>query len=113
MTLVQRGLMPAPEPGAPGIFAMGDPQRVEALVSGAGFASQERDEIEFEWRYPGEDAIWENLTRIAGPLARVINALPDDERQATREAIFDALAGFRAGDGSYTIPASCWGVLAR
>ena len=27
MTLVQRGHMPQPEPGAPGIFAMGDPDR--------------------------------------------------------------------------------------
>ena len=34
MVLVQRGHMPPPEPGAPGIFAMGDRGRVEQLVAG-------------------------------------------------------------------------------
>src|SRR4051812_19921792 len=31
MTLVQRGHMPPPEPGAPGIFALGDPDRIRDL----------------------------------------------------------------------------------
>ena len=37
MTLVQRGHMPPPEPGAPGIFALGETDRVRELVNGAGF----------------------------------------------------------------------------
>ena len=36
MTLVQRGYMPAPESGAPGIFAMGEPDRIRELVAGSG-----------------------------------------------------------------------------
>ena len=38
MTMVERGQLPPPEPGAPGIFAMGDPGRISELVTGAGFA---------------------------------------------------------------------------
>src|SRR5919198_878958 len=39
--LVQRGHLPAPEPGTPGIFAMADPERIRELVTGAGFGEPE------------------------------------------------------------------------
>ena len=113
MTLVQRGHMPPLEPGAPGIFAMGDPGRIRELVTQAGFAEPQMEEITFEFRYAGFDDFWDALVRIAGPLARVINALPDDERQATREAIMQNIEPYRGPDDSYTAPAATWGVLVR
>ena len=111
MTLVQRGHMPPPEPGAPGIFAMGEADRVVELVTGAGFGEPRLEELIFEWRY-GADDLWDTITRLAGPLARVIKALPDDERQATRAAIEDGMAQF-AQNGDLVVPAACWGVVAR
>src|SRR3954471_4824702 len=48
MTLVQRGHMPPPEQGAPGIFALGDPDHIRDLVTGAGFGEPELEEITFE-----------------------------------------------------------------
>jgi ubiquinone/menaquinone biosynthesis C-methylase UbiE len=113
MTLVQRGHMPPPEPGAPGIFALGEPGRVRELVTGAGFEEPEPEEIAFEFRYGDFDDLWDTLIRIAGPLARVINALPDDERQATREAIKENLSSYRDETGAYAAPAACWGVVVR
>ncbi len=113
MTLVQRGHMPPPEPGAPGIFALGDPDRVRELVAGAGFGEPEMEEVAFEFRYADFDDLWDAIVRIAGPLARVINALPEDERQATKEAIEENVADYRNEDGSYTAPAATWGVLVR
>ncbi len=113
MTLVQRGHMPPPEPGAPGIFAMGEPDRIRELVAGAGFGEPELAEIAFEFRYPDFDDLWDALVRLAGPLAQAVNALPDDERQATRAAIMENVAAYRNEDGSYTAPAATWGVLVR
>jgi len=113
MTLVQRGHMPAPEPGAPGIFALGEPDRIRELVTAAGFDEPELEEIAFEFRYADFDDLWDALVRIAGPLARVVNALPDDERQATRAAIEENVAPYRNAEGSYTAPAATWGVLVR
>ena len=113
ITLVQRGHLQPPEPGAPGIFAMADPDRVRALVTGAGFGEPELEEISFDFRYADFDDFWDVLIRIAGPLARAIAALPEDERQATREAIEQSIAPFRKEDGSYVTPAVCWGALAR
>jgi len=113
MTIVARGHMPPPEPGAPGIFAMADPELIRSLVSGAGFGEPEIEEIAFEFRYEDFDDFWDVLIRIAGPIARVLKSLPDDERQATRDAIEEAVAPFRAEDGSYSAPALCWGAVAR
>jgi SAM-dependent methyltransferase len=114
MTLVQLGHVPPPEPGMPGIFAMGDPVRVRELVRGAGFGEPElEEEITVDWRYADFDDLWDTLTRITGMLAQTINALSDDERQATRAAIMENVAQFRDSVGSYTIPGSTWGVLVR
>ena len=110
MVLVQRGHMPPPEPGAPGIFALGEPDRIRELVSGAGFDDPEIEELTFEWRYDA-DELWVTLTKLAGPLAKVINALPEDERAETRAAIEESLEQFRDGD-ELTVPAACWGVVA-
>jgi ubiquinone/menaquinone biosynthesis C-methylase UbiE len=113
MTLVQRGHAPPPDPSAPGIFAMGMPERIRELVTGAGFADPEIEEIKFAFRYADDDDVWDALVSLAGPLARLVKELPDDERAATRTAILENLASFKADDGSYTVPASSWGVLAR
>ena len=111
MTLVQRGHMPPPEPGAPGIFALGEQDRLREVVTSGGFADPEIEELTFEWRYRADD-LWETLTKLAGPLARVINGLDEDERRATRAAIEESLADHRDGD-ELVVPAACWGVVAR
>ena len=111
MTLVERGHMPPPEPNAPGVFAMADPARVVELVTGAGFDEPRVEELEFEWRYDRDD-LWDSITRLAGPLAIVINALPADEQEAMRTAIEERLGQFRQ-NGDFVVPASTWVVVAR
>jgi SAM-dependent methyltransferase len=113
MTLVQRGHVPPPDPTAPGIFALGMPERIRELVTGAGFTDPEIEEITFAFNYADDDDLWDALVSLAGPLARAVNALPDDEREATRAAILENVSTFRADDGSYTVPASSWGVQTR
>src|SRR5262249_7153442 len=107
----QAGAHALPEPGAPGNFALGDPDRVRELVTGAGFGEPTLEEITFEFRYSDFDDLWDALVRLAGPLARAVRTLPDDERQATREAVKEELAPFHNDDGSYAAPAATWGVL--
>jgi ubiquinone/menaquinone biosynthesis C-methylase UbiE len=82
-TLVQLGHMPVPEPGAPGIFALGDSDRIRQLVTAAGFGQPELEEIAFDFRHSDFDGLWDALVGLS-PLARVITALPEDERRATR-----------------------------
>jgi hypothetical protein len=113
MTMVQRGHVPPPEPGAPGAFALGMPERIRELVNGAGFADPEIEEIKFAFHYADEDDVWDALVSLAVSLARVVNAMPDDERKATRAAILENVSTYRNNDGSYTTPASSWGVVTR
>ena len=113
MTLVELGHVPPPEPGAPGIFALGDPGRIRELVTGAGFAEPEPEEITLEFRYADFEDLWDTLVRLTGVLAQTINALPDDARQATRAAIKEKVAPYRNEDGSYSMAGSTWGVLTR
>src|SRR5688572_17015565 len=87
MVLVERGLIPPPEPGAPGIFAMGDPDRIRELVTGAGFGEPDIEQVEVEWRYDEVDAHWKFTLKLAGPLADVISRLDDDERESIRTEV--------------------------
>jgi SAM-dependent methyltransferase len=113
MTLVQRGHMPPPEPDAPGIFALWDADRVGRLVKAAGFAEPELEEIQFEFHYSDADDAWDALVSLAGPFAEAVRALPEEERQASRQAILENMEQFVGEDGSYTAPAAAWGVLVR
>jgi ubiquinone/menaquinone biosynthesis C-methylase UbiE len=113
MVLVQRGHMPAPEPGDPGIFALAEPGRIRELVTAAGFGDPELAEVALEFPYRDFDDFWDFLIRLAGALAVVISPLPDDERVATRAEMMQNAEPYRNENGSYTFPASAWCVLAR
>lgn len=111
VTLVQRGITPPPDPAAPGIFALGDEAKLRALVESAGFTPT-IEEIRFEFSYIDFDDFWDAIVRLAGPLARAINPLPEAERESLQAELEDTIAPFRQEDGSYTLPASCWGISA-
>ena len=112
MTLVQRGHAPPPEPGAPGIFALGEAARISELVTSAGFGEPQREEIAFDFHYADFDDLWDSLVRLS-PFGRVIEELSADEREATREAVRENMAPYRNEDGSYKAPAATWAVLAH
>src|SRR5918996_1579938 len=113
MTLVQRGHMPPPQPGAPGLFSMGERARIRELVTEAGFGEPRTVELPMMFRWPDFDDLWDSLVRLAGPLAQAITALPKDEHEATRAAIEANTASFRVEDGTYAAHGVTWGVLAR
>jgi SAM-dependent methyltransferase len=112
MTLVERGHRPAPVPGQPGIFALGEPGRIRELVTGAGFADPEVEEVAFAYHYADFDDLWGAMVGLS-PVGGTLAALPGDELDATRAAVGQNMAPYRNGDGSYTAPAATWVVLAR
>ena len=113
MTIVQRGLIPPPEPGSPGIAALAEPDRIRALVTAAGFLEPELEEIAFEFHYADGDDYWDSIIRLAGPLAQAVEAQPEAEQASIRAAIIENVAQFKGDDGSYTMPATAWGVVAQ
>jgi hypothetical protein len=95
--------MPMPEPDAPGIFAMGDPGRIESLVSGASFGEPRIEDVAVEWTFEDFDGYWNFLLDLAGPIATVINGLEEDQRAQVRETMERNAESVRDG-GGYVFP---------
>ena len=112
-TLVQRGHLAPPQPGAPGVFALGDPEQVRDLVPAAGFSDVTIEQIDFVFHYDDEDDAWRAVVDLNGPLAVIIDQLASDEGESTRRAVLDGFEPFRDDDGSYPVPAQALAVYAR
>lgn len=82
--LVERGHLPPPEPEQPGIFAMADPDRIRALVTGAGFSEPEIEQVDMVWPYGDAGEHWGFTRKLAGPLADAVDQLDEDEQEAVR-----------------------------
>jgi ubiquinone/menaquinone biosynthesis C-methylase UbiE len=110
--LVERGYLPAPEPGAPGIFGWADRDHVRRMLTEAGFATPELDELPLSWRFADLDDFWSFTRELAGALALVIARLPDDEQAAVRDEVGTRLEPHRAGD-AYELPGRCLNAFTR
>src|SRR6266511_3876354 len=67
--LQERGHLPPPEVGAPGILALADRDRLRRLFAEAGFSDPQIEEVAFTWYFRDVDDYWEFLTRAAGAIA--------------------------------------------
>ncbi|MGH2945978.1 MAG: class I SAM-dependent methyltransferase [Solirubrobacteraceae bacterium] len=101
--LVERGHLPPPDPGAPGIFSMAGEERTRTLLDGAGFADVRTEEVPVRFAYDDVDDYERWVMDVAGPFAMVVRALPEDERRALRRQLAEAFAPFVV-DGGYEVP---------
>ena len=92
MTLVELGHLPAPEPGEPGIFAMGDPNRVKELVDGAGFGEPRIEEVAVHWDYSDPDVHWQKTLALAAPIAEAVGKLDPGEQERVRGLVRERAA---------------------
>jgi len=101
MTMVEQGHLPAPEPGAPGIFALGDPDRIRELVTGAGFGDPQIEEVAVAWGYTDPDDHWQKTLALAAPISDAFGSLPpegqDEVRSTVAERVSERLAQDEAG----------------
>ena len=103
MILVERGLMPPPEPGAPSVFSMASEERTRALLDGAGFGSVRTEEVPVRFAFRDLDDYEQWVIDVAGPLAMVVRGLPGDEREVLRARLSEAFVPFATG-GGYELP---------
>jgi SAM-dependent methyltransferase len=97
--LQERGHMPLPEAGAPGILALADRERLQRLFAGADFSDPIIDEVTFTWHFRDVDDYWEFLTGAAGAIASILGRLDDDELRQVREQIAERVASSTGADG--------------
>lgn len=97
--LVERGLLPRPDPGSPGIFSMASPERIAALVEGAGFGPPDVEEMEVEWTFPDYEGYWRLMSATAGTASMVVAQLSDEEGGDIRRDLERRTQSFRANGG--------------
>jgi SAM-dependent methyltransferase len=90
---------PAPPSGAPGPFALSQPGALRALVEGAGLTVNEEIDVACLWVFPDQETAIRGLLS-SGQAVRAINASGE---LAVSAAALEAIAPYRASDGSYTL----------
>jgi ubiquinone/menaquinone biosynthesis C-methylase UbiE len=101
--LVERGLMPPPEPGAPSPFAMATEERTRSLLEGAGFTDVRTEEVPVRFPFRDLDDYMTFASDTGGPAALVLRDMPDGERDALKTQLGGAFESFRA-DRGYVLP---------
>src|SRR2546423_3385970 len=97
--LLEHAGAPPPDPTAPGIFAMADPERTRSLLAGAGFEVRRIEELELSWRFEDFAAYWSFLSELAGAIAIAIAALPDEDQRTFRTRAEEAVKPYRSNGG--------------
>jgi len=103
---------PPPQPGQPGPFSLGDPVRLRELVEQAGLVDVEVAEVEAKQRYDSLPGWWEEILEVSGPLATMLKALPEEDRESIRATALAEAEQFGGSDGA-VFPASIVGAQAH
>ncbi|MFQ5642783.1 MAG: class I SAM-dependent methyltransferase [Thiogranum sp.] len=73
--------LPKPPPGAPGIFAFADPERLRAVIEAAGFRDIELQEMEIDFiELDSGRAYWEAMSDMAAPVMQFVNRMDSATR---------------------------------
>ncbi len=104
--------MPGDPRGPGGAFSLCDPDRNRDLLSAAGFAEVEEEEIAGAMHFDSFEDYWNVQTQVSGRFASVIASLTDDETDLVRSTLRD-IAGPYSRDGAYDLPTFAVVVSAR
>jgi SAM-dependent methyltransferase len=108
-------LPPPPAPGAPGPLAFADPERVRAILQGAGFREVAIEPLEGSLAVGAAGASVEQAADFLlqlGPLARALREAPDPPLARIAAAVREAIAP-HATPGGVAMGYGAWVVLAR
>lgn len=102
--LVELGHAEAPDPNAPGMFALAAPGRLQELLESAGFLDVIVDRVEVNRAYSGVDAYIEEILDLSGVFSDALAGLSDAQQAELASRIATLAEPFRAGDGSLLLP---------
>jgi ubiquinone/menaquinone biosynthesis C-methylase UbiE len=90
---------PVPPHGIPGPFSLQDADRLAALLAHAGLSDVEVSETRVPLRARSFEDWWKARCALAGPLTKILAALPEDTAQAIRERAHEATKPYETPDG--------------
>jgi SAM-dependent methyltransferase len=109
--LIEQTGAPAPDPTAPGIFAMSDPGRTRSLLEATGFEPKRMEDVPMSWRLADFDAYWDFLRTQVGMIAIGIAALAEQDLRAFQTRLETEVEPYRNGR-EYRFPALTQNTLA-
>jgi len=99
-TMVELGHLDPPEPNSPGIFAMGDPDRIRELVTGAGFGEPQIEQVRVHWGYVDTDEHWDKTLKLAAPIAEAFKSASPEQRERIVSTVGERVGALLADDAS-------------
>jgi SAM-dependent methyltransferase len=90
---------PVPPPGLPNPFALGDAERLDALLREAGLEDVGVGDLAVPLRARSFDEWWQRTSALAGPLTAILASLPEASAHAIRDRARERAAAYETGAG--------------
>lgn len=97
--LVKHMDVPQPPPGAPGVFAFADRQRLENTLRAGGFRNIEIEDHSFNMiQVNSGEEYWQIMEELAGPIAQLTKTMDADSYRAFSEEVIASANTLKQGD---------------
>jgi len=90
---------PVPPPGVPGPFSLSDPERLAAILSGAGLTDVSVRELPVPLRAGSFEEWWNRTAALAGPLAKILQSLSPAAVEAIQARLRDTIRPYETAGG--------------
>ena len=110
--LVGLGLVPPPEPDAPGMFVFASGDRVRSLLGAAGFSSVRIDDVPLVFDYDDVAGYVATARDTGGAFYRAWGEASEEQRETITHGLEEAFAPFEV-DGRYELPGLSLVAVAR
>lgn len=95
---------PPPPPDAPGMWSLGDRERLEGLLQDAGLSEIRVEVLDEQTEFDSPEEWLEATKRLAGPLRGVFANLEEPVREAIERRILDLAKPYVLPDGRLVMP---------
>jgi ubiquinone/menaquinone biosynthesis C-methylase UbiE len=95
---------PVPPPGVPGPFSLENAGRLAGLLDDAGLAEVDVHELPTPYAAASFDEWWTRTVALAGPIAKMLAALPEDKAAGLRDRAREGISKYETGHGQLDIP---------
>jgi ubiquinone/menaquinone biosynthesis C-methylase UbiE len=104
---VAQGIVAPPEEGAPSMFSLAAPGRLEEVLATAGFAELRVETVDIRRRFQSVADWVEEQAQMSPELYSIWPELAERSRQALRDGLAARAADYVATDGSVDLPGRC------
>ena len=105
--------LPPPQPGEPGMYALGAPGLLERTLSDAGFRDVSVHAVPAPRSFASSDQMIRHMSESTMSLRETLSKLDEAGRTAMLAEIAGTMRQFEQADGSVVVPARYWSASAR